>query len=553
MRLFNSWKLLMKTLLLMFFCLFILSFPHTLYAQEQPTAKVSLKDILKDDAQPEEQTTEDELSIDENIPEDEYRRGQPRSSFQGFLAAVKKQDYATATKYLDYRNLPSEVLSVGKEELARQLYVVLSRTIWVDINGISDEADGDLNEKNIPSYREFFGNINTKHGSVKLFLQHVPRQDDKVKIWKISNSTVAKIPNLSLEYAYTPLGEWLSKNLPAMSFLGVKLWQWLYFLYMTFVFFIIAKILTLSFSYILKRFKPNVSTDTQQFIEKPLSLLLTVVLLKFFIPEANATHESKAVAEGATLLTIAWVWVLFRFVDLVKVKMAERFVKQDKPLAVYLLRPAGTVIKSIIAVATALIWFENLGFSATTLLAGLGIGGLAIALAAQKTVENIIGAITLYTSAPVKIGDFCRFGKHLGVVEEIGLRATRIRTLDRTVIYIANAKFIDMEIENFSERERIAFRPKMYLTPTCTMANIEALLVALRAHFSSLDTLSAKPQRAHIKACTHQGIELNILLYVATTSFDDYLDEINQLNLIILSLLEQHHCQLQIVSDRVSV
>jgi MscS family membrane protein len=523
-----------------------------LCAQEQQALKVSLKDILNEKIQPKEETAEDESFIDENVTEDKYRRGQPRSSFQGFLSAVKKQDYITATNYLDYRNLPEEILDIGKEELARQLYVVLSRTIWIDLNDLSDEPQGDLNEKNVPSYREFFGNITTKSGSVKLYLQRVPRKEDKVKIWKVSNSTVAKIPRLSLEYSYTPLGEWLSKNSPAMSFLGVKLWQWLYFIYMIFVFFIIAKVFTLGFSYILKRFKPSVSLETQQFIEKPLALLLTVVLLRYFIPEANSTHESKAVAEGATLLTIAWLWVLFRLVDLLKVKMAERFVKKDKPLAVYLLRPAGTVAKSIIIVSTALIWFENLGFNAATLLTGLGLGGLAIALAAQKTVENIIGAITLYTSAPVKIGDFCRFGKHLGVVEEIGLRATRIRTLDRTVIYIANAKFVDMEIENFSERERISFRPKMYLIPTCSKTNIDALLSALREYFSSIDTLSVEPQRVHIKACTHMGIELNILLYVKTTNFDVYLNEINQLNLTILSLLEQHNCPLQIVSDRVA-
>jgi len=541
----------MKILFSIFLCLFLLSFSHSSYAQDQETPKVSLKEILTDDNESKIEESEDEAFIDDNVPEDKYRRGQPRSSFQGFLSAVKKQDYETATHYLDYRNLPSEVLNVGKEELARQLYVVLSRTIWVDINGISDEPQGDLNEKNVPSYREFFGNVNTKNGSVKLYLQHVPRKEDRVKIWKISNSTVAKIPSLSLEYAYTPLGEWLSKSLPAMSFLGVKLWQWLYFLFMIFVFFIIAKIFTLSFSYILKRFKPSVSSETQQFIEKPLSLLLTVVLLRFLIPEANSTHESKAVAEGATLLTIAWLWVLFRFVDLMKIKLAERFVEQDKPLAVFLLRPAGTVIKSFIAVVTILIWFENLGFSATTIIAGLGIGGLAIALAAQKTVENIIGAITLYTSAPVKIGDFCRFGKHLGVVEEIGLRATRIRTLDRTVIYIANAKFIDMEIENFSERERIAFRPKIYLMPTCSKDNINALVNSLRAYFSNSEMLADDPQRVHIKACSYKGIELNILVYVKTTSFDIYLNEINQLNLTILSELEKHSCQLQVLNDRI--
>lgn len=543
----------MKNLSLAILCLLLLLPSDALFAQEQQSENISLKDILSDEIQLKDKSSDGEYSIDDNVPEDEYKRGQPRSSFQGFLSAVKKQDYTTATKYLDYRNLPTEVLAVGKEELARQLYVVLSRTIWVDINGISDEPQGDLTEKNVPSYREFFGNIETKRGSVKLFLQHVPRKEDRVKIWKISNSTVAKIPLLSLEYAYTPLGEWLFKKLPASSFLGVKLWQWLYLLYLIFVFYVAAKVLTWSFSRALKYFNPKLSADTQKFIEKPLALLLTVIFLRTFMPEANATHESKAVAEGATLLTVAWLWMLFRFVDLMKIKIAEHYVKQDKPLVVFLLRPAGTVIKSIMAVATVLIWFENLGFSASTLLAGLGIGGLAIALAAQKTVENLIGAITLYTSAPVKIGDFCRFEKHLGVVEEIGLRSTRIRTLDRTVIYVANAKFIDMEIENFSEREKMAFKSKIYLTPTCTMANIEALVSSLREYFSSLKILSEDPQRVHVKACTSIGIELNILLYVETTNFDVYLDEINQLNLTILSLLEQHNCQLQIISDRVSI
>ena len=127
------------------------------------------------------------------------------------------------------------------------------------------------------------------------------------------------------------------------------------------------------------------------------------------MPEANQTLATRAVSEGATLYIIAWLWVFFRFVDLMKVKLANNFIKQDKPLAIHLLRPGGTVIKSVVTLTAVLIWFENLGFSASTLLAGLGIGGLAIALAAQKTVENIIAAITLYTSAPVRIGDFCRF------------------------------------------------------------------------------------------------------------------------------------------------
>ncbi len=543
----------MKTLFSIFLCLFVLSFSQTICSKELQPPQVSLKDILEKENQQEEKLTEKVPVVEYDVPDDEFNRGQPSSSFEGFLLAVENQDFPRAIEFMDYRNVSPSTLAVGKEELARQLYVVLSRTLWIDANEISSNPLGNVKEKNVPSYRELIGSVATKQGTVSLFLQRVPRKEDRVNIWKISNSTVDKIPFLNKEYAYTPLGEWLSTNLPSSSFLGVMLWQWVYSFYMLIVFFLVAKVLTWALSKLLLFAYSKLSLETHKFIKGPFALLLSVVFLRVFLPEANATLASKAVTEGATLLIIAWVWVLFHFVDLLKFQMAERFVKQEKPLAVFLLRPAGTVVKSIIVVATALIWFENLGFSASTLLAGLGIGGLAIALAAQKTVENIIGAITLYTSAPVKIGDFCRFGKHLGVVEEIGLRATRIRTLDRTVIYIANAKFIDMEIENFSERERMAFHPTMYLTPTCTATNIDALLNALREYFSSLDMLSNEPQRVHIKACTYKGLELSILLYVKTTNFDVYLNEINQLNLTILSLLEQHNCQLQIINERVPV
>ena len=103
-----------------------------------------------------------------------------------------------------------------------------------------------------------------------------------------------------------------------------------------------------------------------------------------------------------------------------------------------------------------------------------------------------------------------------------------------------------MEIENFSEREKMAFRSKVYLMPDSNMDNINALVNSLREYFATLESLSAEPQRAHIKACTYQGIEINILVYVKTINFDVYLDEINQLNLTILSLLKQHDCQLQV-------
>jgi len=512
---------------------------------------ISIKSMLDKKEKSKQSLNSTAMDDEYNIPQDEYERGQPRSAIAGYLRALRAGEMALASNYLDYRNLSEKTLSIGKEELARQLGVVLNRTLWVDLSSISNKQEGRIND-NLPSYRELVGQVEFQGNDVDILLQRIPRAGDRVKIWKISNATVEKIPRLFKRYSYSPLGEFLAKNLPAIDLFGVMLWQWLYFTLMMLLYFIVAKVITWLISFTIKRVYQKASNDVLNFIKEPVALLLAVVLARNFHDEANVTIAVKAVTEGSTLLTLAICWVLFRFVDLMKTTLADKFIAQDKPLAVYLLRPAGTVIKLIIFIIATLNWLENLGFNASTLLAGLGIGGLAIALAAQKTVENIIGAITLYTSAPVKIGNFCRFGNSFGVVEEIGLRSTRIRTLDRSVIYVANAKFIDMNIENYSEREKIAFRPKIFLAPSTPKENIDALLAAIRLLLSSNENIASSPQRTHFKAYTIYGLELDILAYVKTTDFDVFLDEINQLNLDILSLLNEHDCKVQVMAERVA-
>jgi len=536
-----------------FILFFLIANSFTVLAQSSSSNgnDVSVKSMLNRGEDSDNSLGNDAIEDEYNVPRDDYERGQPRSAMAGYLRAMRSADLALASNYLDYRNLSEKTLNVGKEELARQLGVVLNRTLWVDLNSISAKKEGQLKD-NLPSYRELVGRVAYQGDEIDILLQHIPRAEDKVKIWKISNATVEKIPRLFKRYSYSPLGEFLAKKLPAIDLFGVMLWQWFYFTLMLSLYYFIAKVFTWLTAFGIKRAHKKVSNEVLTFIKEPVALLIAVILARNFHDEANVTIALKAVTEGSTLLTIAWCWVFFRFIDLMKVILANKFVAQDKPLAVYLLRPAGTVIKLIIFAIATLNWLENLGFNASTLLAGLGIGGLAIALAAQKTVENIIGAITLYTSAPIKIGDFCRFGNSFGVVEEIGLRSTRIRTLDRSVIYVANAKFIDMNLENFSEREKIAFRPKIFLAPNTSKENIDAFLGAVKALLNDTESIASSPLRAHFKAYTIYGLELDILAYVKTTNFDVFLDEINQLNLNILALLNEHDCRVQVMAERIT-
>jgi MscS family membrane protein len=128
----------------------------------------------------------------------------------------------------------------------------------------------------------------------------------------------------------------------------------------------------------------------------------------------------------------------------------------------------------------------ELGFQVTSLLAGLGIGGIAVALAAQKTVENLIGSIAIGMDRPFHVGDTISVDGVLGVVEAVGLRSSRLRTLDRTIVTIPNGRLADMRIESYTARDRWRVAVHLGLRYGTTAAQLRRVLAdleaALRAH-----------------------------------------------------------------------
>src|SRR5206468_2437134 len=137
-------------------------------------------------------------------------------------------------------------------------------------------------------------------------------------------------------------------------------------------------------------------------------------------------------------------------------------------------------LKVFVALIAFIAALQNFGFNVTGLIAGLGVGGLAVALAAQKTVENLFGSVSLVADQPVRVGDVCRFGDTVGTVEDIGLRSTRVRTLDRTIVTVPNAQFSTLALENLSRRDRIPVRATVTLPQGTSAERVRAILVALR-------------------------------------------------------------------------
>jgi MscS family membrane protein len=469
-------------------------------------------------------------------PADKLDRGVPRTAVAGYIKAAKANDFEKAAEFLDLRKLPRGYSQSDGPELARQLKVILDRALWVDLDILSSDPKGHKDD-GLPSYRDYIGQIDLNDRKLDILLQHVPR-DDGVYIWKFATATVRGIPQLYEEYGYGELGENLYRNLPDFEFLTLQSWQWVILLML------VGGAYGIVFvpSYLLGWFFRRKGTDLAQlwalFFTGPVRWIAIVIIVNVWDDIIHPSLETRALIRAGTIQTIIVAWLFVRAVDIILGYWNDKLIRDDRDHATVLLRPAATAVKIIIVMAACLIWLDNIGYKVSTLLAGLGIGGLAVALAAQKSIENLIGAATLYMAAPVRVGDFCRFGDKLGTVEEIGLRSTRLRTLERTVVSVPNADFASMQLENFADREKIRFSPQLHLRYGTKPEQIRQIITEIEKLLNEHPQLGETPNTARFVGFGTYSLEINILAFVMTTDYQEFLVITEQLNIRILEIVE---------------
>jgi MscS family membrane protein len=520
-----------------FILLFTLILPLSVSAVEEPP---KLKQIVeKSDV---EKVTDSVETTPAKGPPDEYGRITPRSSTLGLAKALDEMDFETAVHYMDLRNLPFSVDEADGPGLARKLLIVADRSIIVDYEAISDDPDGHA-EDGLPSYRDRITTIKTSEGLVEILMQKVPRSDG-VFIWKLSNATVAKIPALNEEFGYGPIGDKLSLIFPHYYFMGLELWQWGMVLVLLLAGFIFAYVITWLLFKLITLYTKERLVRAEKFVNGPLRILIMVLFFRSTFDLVAPSLVARAVFEARTFLIIAVVWVLLGFVDLIMYRIAERMRRQGQSDAIVLLRPATTAIKLTLVFIGIVSWLDNIGYEVTTLLAGLGVGGIAIAFAAQRTIENLIGSITIYSSQPVHVGDFCRFGNTLGVVEEIGLRATQLRTLERTVVHIPNAKFSTDIIENLTQRDKILYRTRLRLSLQTTAGQMQQVLDGIRELINNHDMIDEESSRVRFFEFGEYAQEIELYVYIKTKDFVEYLAQREDINLRIREIIEDSGTQL---------
>jgi MscS family membrane protein len=275
-------------------------------------------------------------------------------------------------------------------------------------------------------------------------------------------------------------------------------------------------------------------------VRNPARLLLGVLLFHAGTAVLGLSPDARSTLVGfeRALVVVAGAWLFLQLVDLTALSMQQRIALRD-PGGAALVSPGRKSARALIIVLAGLFLLDNLGFNVAALIAGLGVGGIAVALAAQKTVENLFGGVTVMVDRPVRVGDFCRFGDQIGTVEEIGLRSTRVRTLDRTVITVPNAEFSSLQIENFAKRDRIRLNTVLGLRYETTNEQLRFVLTRLKEMLLAHPKIDPDSARVRFVSFGAYSLDLEINAYALTPDWNEFLAIREDIYLRIMDIVEE--------------
>lgn len=475
-------------------------------------------------------------------PFDKFNRITPRSSLLNFVQSLKEKDFVQAANHLDLRNLPFSTEDHNSPQLARQLGIIGLRAINMDWNDISNEPKGHQDD-GLPSYRDLIATVETQNGEVDIFMQRVPRGDG-VSIWKIANVTVSQIPILYDEFGYGEIGDKLAQTLPHYVILGLDLWQLVMLAGILLFAIIISYAVTFPIVKILQFKKILAEHGIQKFLVGPVRFLIAILIVRALFDTVAPSLVARAVFGAGTLFIIAIAWIVIGLISLTMSRFAERMKRHGQADAVVLLKPATTILKLLAILIAVITWLNNVGYELTALITGLGLGGVAIALASQKSLENLIGSITIYAAQPVKVGDLCQFDTTLGIVEEIGLRSTQLRTLSRSIAHIPNSLFAHGLIENLTQRDKIQYRCRLKLSYDVTPAQMRAVLARIRDLIAKNEHIDSESSRVRFLEFGDYAQELELYIFISTTDFAQYLAHREEINLSIVDIMDQEGVKL---------
>ncbi len=470
---------------------------------------------------------------------DPLGRGTPAGTVFGFLQAAQSGNYSVAAQYLQLS--PARRQAEG-EQLAAKLKVVMDRALAGSLKDVSTQPEGTPQE-GLPPDRQKLGIMSS--GDIEADLELVRVSDPKAgKIWLISSDTLTKIPELYDQVEARQVENRLPKFLVKHQFVGMPVWQWLALLIAIPVAAAIGGLFLLIIDFPVRwwgqrRGKPEVAKWRLAF--GPAWLFVATVahkVLASYVGMPLLQRHSYAQVNSVALI-ISTNWILWRGIQWFLRNVRNRALAHGRGGTGSLLLLGERVAKAGVFVAAAFFVLGTLGFNMTTALAGLGIGGLAVGFGAQKTIENLFGGVAVLGDEVIRVGDVCRFGDRAGTVEDIGLRSTRVRTEERTLLAIPNGTVATINLENLSRRDKILFKTNLGLRLETKADHLRFVLAEIRRLLYSHAKVDTKSVRVRLVDITSGSHTVEVFCYILTQDFNEFAAVREDLLLRMMDLVEE--------------
>ena len=448
--------------------------------------------------------------------------GSPRAALEQFFSLARGGRYADAAAYLDLPDGSREV----RAATVRRIKAVLDRNLWIDLERVSPNPAGNTAD-GLPAGVEQIGLIRAPSGgAVNVRMTRVA--GDAEVSWRFSRRTVSELGVL-----YDSLGDrWLLEHLPEVLLrpgpFDLVRWQWLAVPLLlaaaALVGALAARLLNAAVGRLVARTGSTWDDAIVERLHGPAAVALTIAAAWAFLPLLALYAPAQQTAQRIlrVSLFVVFFWSLWRLVDVARQVIAGTRWAVTSPSSRSLLPLGARSAKLVVLALAAVAVLSMLGYPVASLLAGLGIGGLALALAAQKTVENLFGAFSIGVDQPFREGDFVRVDDFVGTVETIGLRSTRFRTLDRTLVTLPNGKLADMRLESFTARDRMRFHAMIGLAYGTTVEQMREVLAGFERVLREHPLIWPDALVVRLKEFGASSLDVEVMAWFETPEFSEF-------------------------------
>ncbi len=478
-----------------------------------------------------------------STPPDALGRDTPRGCVLGFIKAAQDEKYEIAIQYFESSKGKRHESTDEEKELVNQLLTILNQQFAGSLDFISRDPVGRLDDGLAPDQEKIGGVLGVAEAFPLLLVRREDQQGHK--IWLFSRNTLDQVPEYYDSLQFPGFEKKIPKTLVTHRLLSMPYWQWIAILLFIPVAIVLGRLVTLVIELLVRYWQK--SRHLTPLPREPLfnlgpgTLAFAAVVHFYFVSYIGTSLLYRFYYRRVLLifLAFAFYWILTRMTRFLSSRIGANLASRGRLAERSIVSLVRRFIEVVIFLFVTLMILHSFGLDVSTALAGVGIGGLALGLGAQKTFENMFGGVSVLFDKVILIGDVCKINNQTGVVEDIGLRSTRLRTGERTLLSIPNGIMATATLENLRFRDKFLCQQVIRLRYDLSPDHVRSIMEEIRRLLLDDPKVEDSSARVRLMRFAEYALEIEIFCYILESDYVTYLASQEDVLLRVMDILEK--------------